>query len=1102
MLDGDVSDHGRLQNIDQLYRFILSSRQCLHWEKATEVLHNIVCLADPLSAYDLNVLFEANWQPYLIPLAAVLSVPSTTSKAAVQTYHASLHDFLASPESAGELYVEPHVVHRRLFVACSQMMARKLKRDICDLRDHSRAQDDVPGFRQKRDAVITPALRYACLYWVHHLQRTRPDGGVQGLLTDFLQTRLLYWIEVFALAGELQLAVQCLVAASTVILVSPTISHRELTITNALFNRTQDWKFYMQREISVMLLRDAQRLIREFSPAIAFSVLHVYATALPLSPAKSQLRQVYSDALADAAPIRVEEGLDDGWDCVTLRIDNGAPVNAIALSADGARVAATSRRGVDVYDSGTGTLVASRDWDGEMWCVRYSYQNHLLAVLDTQGEWHIWDLLMPNSFSRLEGRPDEEDNILDSLASDKTSDNAPVAPDDASAFSRDGTSVACAYAAEGNSSSTAVYIWATEQPLYPTLRIAQAGTGRVQALQFAHAGDRIMSATRGGVYLFDARSGELLWHDSVPQGVRWSGALWHAFAPSDDFTVHVDPEEMRLFYGRLKGPFSGRKLGVHSLGGERQQKEKQESLLSRKKLLGWVKRGNDLKPAASDGTPFDVRPIFVGSALAAVRAGSTVYTRYRQRSAVDPSWRVAAQLAASGGTAIEILDLSLAGSAPAEDNSTLVSMLPTQALSPFVALFKADYARNAGEIHLHTSSRSPTVLAVPVTNTTGLGVSPDMSVYSFIQDNRIHLHSVATGRRLCRIAPAPERKDLRSLDDYHHVFSPRSTYLATAVDSQLKLWRTTSGALIDAVTVPALQSDTITFSSDENRVAWIRATHSGPDVDVFEVAGSPQRLRRLASFNYGRWEPSRPVVAACRLAFSSGVSGSDDSSIRCLLHDGASVAVYEWCDGMPGPVRIAYGDLPEPELEHRGQVVVRASPNLERVCYTTTAASRRSYVLNLDTASVIPEELGDEGDRCAAVKRYEADPEHDPAVLPDVRSWSDIGISADGWLCKGSRKLCWLPLRYRPKLSPPSDGGATSESVEFQVVGNRVVVLAESRPLVLRSVEDVRYFQEIMASADDSTGGVYQAPLRRETTRFSILSGRSMSHRRFRSAHD
>jgi hypothetical protein len=83
-------------------------------------------------------------------------------------------------------------------------MFRTLRRDIFDIKLPGLSIKDV---RQPNPNPLA-AAEYACVYWVDHLQDSKPNKSYdlslndRGPVDEFLQQKYLYWLEALSILGS------------------------------------------------------------------------------------------------------------------------------------------------------------------------------------------------------------------------------------------------------------------------------------------------------------------------------------------------------------------------------------------------------------------------------------------------------------------------------------------------------------------------------------------------------------------------------------------------------------------------------------------------------------------------------------------------------------------------------------------------------------------------------------------------------------------------------------------------------------------------------------------------------------------------------------
>ena len=126
----------------------------------------------------------------------------------IRVLQRSFIDFLTDRMRCNDerFFIDPSTHHENILFSCLKMMRKHLKRNICDLDDHTVLRE-VEGLSTRRETSIGSSLEYACQFWTKHLARIPGDGPhakrVQEAMDDFFAKRLLCWIEVLSIMGHL-----------------------------------------------------------------------------------------------------------------------------------------------------------------------------------------------------------------------------------------------------------------------------------------------------------------------------------------------------------------------------------------------------------------------------------------------------------------------------------------------------------------------------------------------------------------------------------------------------------------------------------------------------------------------------------------------------------------------------------------------------------------------------------------------------------------------------------------------------------------------------------------------------------------------------------
>ena len=91
--------------------------------------------------------------------------------------------------------------HKDLFLSCLDLLSKKLRRDICNLRRPGTLASEVES-----DVVascIPLDVQYACRNWVHHLRQSNMVLCDNDQIHRFFQHHFLHWLEALSLIGKM-----------------------------------------------------------------------------------------------------------------------------------------------------------------------------------------------------------------------------------------------------------------------------------------------------------------------------------------------------------------------------------------------------------------------------------------------------------------------------------------------------------------------------------------------------------------------------------------------------------------------------------------------------------------------------------------------------------------------------------------------------------------------------------------------------------------------------------------------------------------------------------------------------------------------------------
>ena len=130
----------------------------------------------------------------------------------IRLSHPSFRDFLLDNQRCHDqtFWVDEKQRHKALLERCLQHMSENLRNDICELLAPGSLVRDIETSRLKQH--ISPDLRYACLYWVHHLKSSGAQVHDYGQIHQFIKIHLLQWLETLAWVGKTSEAILAIIS--------------------------------------------------------------------------------------------------------------------------------------------------------------------------------------------------------------------------------------------------------------------------------------------------------------------------------------------------------------------------------------------------------------------------------------------------------------------------------------------------------------------------------------------------------------------------------------------------------------------------------------------------------------------------------------------------------------------------------------------------------------------------------------------------------------------------------------------------------------------------------------------------------------------------
>jgi len=190
-------------------------------ESTRSVFAAVILAVNPLPPSAIAALLGLNTKDVLPLLTSINSLLIFQEDAdhPVQPFHKSFPDFITDPNRCTDqrFHISPPAHHLQLLINCLGLMNRTLEKNMCGLPD-AVANSDVSDLKERTNRCTTSALRYACMSWHTHLvdADTTPvrAPAITPILRQFLEEKLLFWLEVLSVLGAARNAIEALQVAT------------------------------------------------------------------------------------------------------------------------------------------------------------------------------------------------------------------------------------------------------------------------------------------------------------------------------------------------------------------------------------------------------------------------------------------------------------------------------------------------------------------------------------------------------------------------------------------------------------------------------------------------------------------------------------------------------------------------------------------------------------------------------------------------------------------------------------------------------------------------------------------------------------------------
>jgi hypothetical protein len=168
---------------------------------------SILLLEEQLSEQTLVALLGLDAVEARKTLRRLSSLLLITPHEPIRIFHPSLPDYLLDRCTDPKLRIYRSGGHGTLAHRCLLVMNKLLRRDICNLRDPSLFNREIPDLAFRIEQNIPLELQYACKYWIQHLiSSTESSMVIEGVLFQFCNEHILHWLEVLSVLEGLAAA--------------------------------------------------------------------------------------------------------------------------------------------------------------------------------------------------------------------------------------------------------------------------------------------------------------------------------------------------------------------------------------------------------------------------------------------------------------------------------------------------------------------------------------------------------------------------------------------------------------------------------------------------------------------------------------------------------------------------------------------------------------------------------------------------------------------------------------------------------------------------------------------------------------------------------
>jgi WD40 repeat protein len=252
-----------------------------------KVVGTMIMVQEPLLLDVLAFLCELSPGELAVVLGRLSSVILVELGMPVQIFHQSFPDYATNPQRCEDerFLVVPEQHQSDLAIRCLDTLCKRLRQDICDIRDPSLFNAEVEDLEERLERYVSPELRYASVHWMFHVASsgTGSDALFEGL-SCFCAKHIFHWIEVLSLTNRILDADRGL----RNVLLWCTVSYSPGSLSTLRYLcplQLHSDSFPPNSPSPAVLLNDTLRVLRDFRIPLEAAPLQVYHSVLIFMPA-------------------------------------------------------------------------------------------------------------------------------------------------------------------------------------------------------------------------------------------------------------------------------------------------------------------------------------------------------------------------------------------------------------------------------------------------------------------------------------------------------------------------------------------------------------------------------------------------------------------------------------------------------------------------------------------------------------------------------------------------------------------------------------------------------------------------------------------------